>query len=138
MYVPDRPDRGKTGSSPPERPGLDNITAQQCSGASCPCTVSSNALLPIVTLFPFQRQTVYHTVESLIGANFIQKKHPKDVRLFLIFCYNLLKFSSPQYPPPKNEKLHCNHHKLFACWVVGIVIVLNVQQSRLYLHCWFK
>jgi len=40
--------------------------------------------------------------------------------------------------PPGMEKLHSKRHELLVCWIVSIVIVLNIltiQQTRLYLHC---
>jgi len=32
------------GSSPPERPGLEKITSQPCSDATCPCNTASSTL----------------------------------------------------------------------------------------------
>ena len=39
---------------------------------------------------------------------------------------------------PSMEKLHSKHHEFLVCWIVSIVIVLNVQQKRLYLNYWYK
>jgi len=36
------------------------------------------------------------------------------------------------------EKSHSKRHELFVCWIVSILMVLNVQQTRIYLHYWFK
>jgi len=38
------PIASKPGSSPPERPGLDNITSQTWSDATCPCNTASSTL----------------------------------------------------------------------------------------------
>ena len=37
------------------------------------------------------------------------------------------------------EEWHSRRHELLVCWMVSIVIVLNVQQTRpwLYLHYWY-
>ena len=42
-------------SSPPERPGLDNITSQPWSEATCPCTTSTSAYLRFVTIFSLKK-----------------------------------------------------------------------------------
>jgi len=34
---------------------------------------------------------------------------------------------------PKKER---KSHELVVCWIVNMLIVLNVQQARLYLHYW--
>jgi len=39
---------------------------------------------------------------------------------------------------PRVEKSHSNHHELLVCWIVSILRVLNVKQTRYYLHYWFK
>jgi len=39
------------GSSPPERPGLDNVTSQPWSAATCPCTTFRSTYFRFVTLF---------------------------------------------------------------------------------------
>ena len=50
------PIASKPGSSSPERTGLNNITSQSWSDATCPCTTSSSAYFHFVTLFLFERQ----------------------------------------------------------------------------------
>ena len=42
-------------SSPPEQPGLDNITSQPWSDATCPCTTSASAYLRFVTIFLLEK-----------------------------------------------------------------------------------
>jgi len=39
---------------------------------------------------------------------------------------------------PRMEKSHSKRHELLVCWIVGILMVLNVQQTRLCLHYWYK
>ena len=51
VYGSRPPITSKPGSSPPERPGLDNITSQPWSEATCPCTTSASAYLRFVTNF---------------------------------------------------------------------------------------
>jgi len=46
----------KPGSSPLNRPGLDNITSQPWSDATCPRRTSDNAYFPFVTLFESKHQ----------------------------------------------------------------------------------
>ena len=36
------------------------------------------------------------------------------------------------------EKSHSKRHELLVSWIVSILIVLNIQQTRLYLHYWIK
>ena len=49
------PIASKPGSSPPEWPGLDNITSQPWSEATCPCTSSVSAYLRFVTIFLLEK-----------------------------------------------------------------------------------
>ena len=39
---------------------------------------------------------------------------------------------------PRMEKSHSKRHELLVCWIVSILMVLNVQQARLYLHYWIR
>ena len=50
------PIASKSGSFPPERPGLDNITTQPLSDATCHRTTFSNVSVSLVTLFSLKRQ----------------------------------------------------------------------------------
>jgi len=43
------------GLSPLERPGLDNITSQTWSDATCPCITSSSAYFPLSRFFLFEK-----------------------------------------------------------------------------------
>jgi len=56
------------GSSPPERPGLYNITSQPCSDATSPRTTSWSAYFRFVILF-LLKKTIQSTRSSVAGAS---------------------------------------------------------------------
>ena len=53
--VPNLRSPRKPDSSPPERPGLDNVRSQSWSEATCPCTTSASAYLRFVTIFLLEK-----------------------------------------------------------------------------------
>jgi len=71
VYGSRPPIASNPGSSSPERPGLDNITSQQWSETTCPCTISASAYLLFVTLFLLEK-TRHSTRSSGTGANCVR------------------------------------------------------------------
>jgi len=51
VYVSQPPIASKPGFSPPDRPGVDNITSQPWSDANCHRRTSDSAYFPFVTMF---------------------------------------------------------------------------------------
>ena len=68
----------KPDSSPPKRPGLDNITSQPCSEAACPCTTSASAYLRFVTIFLLEK-TRQKTRNGGTGASCVRRWLTRDI-----------------------------------------------------------
>jgi len=66
------------GSSPPERPGLDNITSQLWSDATCPCTTSWSAFFRFVTLF-LLKKIRQSTRSGVTGARCVRLWLTRDI-----------------------------------------------------------
>jgi len=66
------------GSSSPEWPGLDNITSQPWSDATCPCTTSWSTYFRFVTLF-LLKKTRQSTSSSVTGASCVRPWLTRDI-----------------------------------------------------------
>jgi len=96
VYGSRPPIASKPGSSPPVRPGLDNVMSQQWPDAICPCITSSSAYFRSFTLFLFEK-TRQGTKSSGTGESCVtneSQKYPLPLFVQLLFLFVELKKSS--------------------------------------------
>jgi len=78
VYGSRPPIASKPDSSPPERAGLDDITRQPWSEATCPCTTSPNAYLRFVAIFLLEK-TRQSTRSGGTGARCVRRWLTRDI-----------------------------------------------------------
>jgi len=104
VYGSRPPIASKPDSSPPERPGLENITSQPWSEATCPCTTSASAYLRFVTIFLLEK-TRQSTRKGGTGASCVRPWLTRDIVWTGLFWRGQARFRGDQRSGTLNSAL---------------------------------